>query len=168
MILAFYSPLPLLADSGYRLVKNTGSTDFTQKQNPFQRFNFFQKYEVRSVSSASYKRINTINKKIVGPICMQKSFCLHARILFLLQFSISHSMVYSILKFHFTCIANKGKDIILQIHIKKDKLRYLSSVFSGYSHGNSNFGGYIEQYPLEDMQFKSREYDSYFKLFFGR
>ena len=29
-------------------------------------------------------------------------------------------------------------------------------------------GGYIERYPPEDMQFKSRGYDSYFKLFFDR
>ena len=27
-------------------------------------------------------------------------------------------------------------------------------------------GGYIERYPTEDMQFKSRGYDSHFKLFF--
>ena len=29
-------------------------------------------------------------------------------------------------------------------------------------------GGYIEQYPPEDMQFKSIGYGSYFKLFFSR
>ena len=28
-----------------------------------------------------------------------------------------------------------------------------------------NSGGYIEQYPPEDMQLKNRGYDSYFKLF---
>ena len=29
-------------------------------------------------------------------------------------------------------------------------------------------GGYIEQYRPEDIQFKSRGYDSYFQQFFGR